>query len=122
VAAGMSVVLSGFAIWFLAITNKAIDLPIKHLVKAVIPALASSGVMYLALFLFLRWTATTQFGTYGILSTSVCLGAAVYVLCMLIFFLETSKRFISQCRQTFASIGLSSRLGRMRLQKPKPIL
>jgi len=121
VAVGMSVVLTGFAVWFLVITNKAIDLPIKHLIKAVIPALLSSGVMYMAVFLFLRWTATTQFGLYGVLSISVCLGAVAYVLCMLIFFLETSKKFISQCRQIFASIGLSSRFGRMRLQKPKPI-
>jgi len=121
VAAGMSTVLSGFAIWFLVITNKAIDLSIKHLIKAVLPALVSSGVLYMVVFLFLRWTATTQFGVYEVLAISVCIGAAAYVLFMLIFFRETSKRFVSQCRQIIASIGLSSRLGPMRVQKPKPI-
>ena len=111
----MSLVLSGFAIWFLVMTNKAMDLPIKHLAYSLTPALVSSGVMYVVVSQFLRLTVEAQIGVYFVLSISVCLGAAAYVLCMLIFFRETSRRFIAQCRQILSSIGLSSRLGRMRL-------
>jgi len=119
VAAGMSLVLSGFAIWFIFITNKALDLPIMSLVKAVIPALVSSGVMYVAVSQFMRLAAQTQLGALWVLSIGVSLGAAAYMLCMLICFRQTSKRFIVQCQKIFASIGFSKRLSRMGLQKSK---
>jgi len=122
VATGMSLVLSVFGIWFIAITNKAMNLPSKHLFKAVIPALVSSGVLWMAVFLYLRLSATMQFGTLLALITGVSIGAAAYVVCMLVFFNQTSKRFIVQCRQVFGSIGLSKRLGRMRMQKSKSFI
>jgi len=119
VAAGMSLVLSVFGVWFISITNKAMNLSIKHLFKAVTPALVSSGVLWMVVFLYLRLSATMQFGILLTLITAVSIGAAAYMVCMLVFFNQTSKRFISQCRQVFASTGLSKRLGRMKLQNSK---
>ena len=86
VAAGMSLVLSGFAIWFIVITNKALDLPIMSLFRAVMPALVSSGVMYVVVSQFMRLAAQMQLGAPWVLSIGVCIGAATYVLCMLICF------------------------------------
>ena len=119
VAAGMSLVLSGFAIWFIVLTNKAMGLPIKHLALSITPALVSSGVMYVVVSQFLRLTVEAQIGVYFVLSISVCLGAASYVLCMLVCFREPSWRFVGQCRQILSSIGFSNRLGRLRLFKSK---
>ena len=119
VAAGMSLMVSSFAIWFIAIINKAIDLPIKHLIKTVVPALTSSGIMWMVVYQFFRWAERIHFGDHWTLIIGVCIGAAVYILCMLIFFRETSKRFISRCRQMYNSIGLLNSFGRMKLQKSK---
>ena len=115
----MSLVVSSFAIWFIVITNKAMDLPIKHLIKTVIPALASSGVLWMAVYLYLRLAERMQFGDHWTLIIGVCIGVVTYILCMLILFKKTSKRFIERFRQIYASRGFSTRIDRKGLQKSK---
>ena len=117
VAAGMSLVLSGFAIWFIFITNRAMDLKMKNLFKAVTPALVSSGIMWLVIFLILRLTAGMQVDELWEILSAVFGGAATYTLCMLIFFRVASKRFIGQFYEIFAHRSRSARIGRLRLQK-----
>ena len=119
VAAGMSLVLSAFGIWFIMIVNKALNLPIKKLIKTVVPALVSSCALWVAVSQFLRLVEAMQYGALFISLIGIFIGALAYILSMLIFFRETSKRFIDQCRKVYASRGLSTRLDRKGLQKSK---
>ena len=112
VAAGMSVVLSLFAIRFIAITNQAIGLSMRELIRSVMPALVSSGGMWLLVEIILRTASGNHIGPLGSIICGVAGGAVGYVLCMLIFFKETSSRFISRCTALLVSTGVTARFRR----------
>ena len=95
VAAGMSMVLSVFAIWFIAITNHAIELSIREIFKAVMPAFVSAICMWVGVEIILELASRSGMGRISSMAAGTAGGAVVYLIIMLFLFRETSRRFIS---------------------------
>ncbi len=121
VATGMSVVLSGFAIWFIAIAAGAIDLRMKTLGKAVLPAFVSSGIMWICVVQTVKMSLANGVGEILTVLIATGIGALSYIFCMLLIFREPSQRFFLLCRRLFEMTGFSRRFrDRAALKRSKP--